>query len=136
MPRWKRREQGRGFAVVAAEVRSLAQRSAEAAAIKSLITSNVEQVEAGASLVHQAGQTMQEIVSSIQRVNTLVSEIATTTVEQGNGVSQVGDAVTQMDRVTQQNAALVEQSAAAAESLKHQAPSMRTVNAVGAFKLA
>ena len=127
-------DQGRGFAVVAAEVRSLARRSAEAAReIKSLITSNVEQVEQGSSLVDQAGQTMQTIVGSIQRVSTLVSEITTATIEQSNGVHQVGDAVGQMDQVTQQNAALVEESAAAAESLKHQA--VELVSAVAIFKL-
>jgi methyl-accepting chemotaxis protein len=127
-------EQGRGFAVVAAEVRSLARRSADAAReIKSLITSNVEHVQQGSSLVDQAGQTMQEIVVSIQRVSALVSEISTATLEQSNGVQQVGDAVGQMDQVTQQNAALVEESAAAAESLKHQA--VQLVSAVAIFKL-
>ncbi|MBV8125157.1 MAG: MCP four helix bundle domain-containing protein [Paucibacter sp.] len=128
-------EQGRGFAVVAAEVRSLAQRSAEAAKeIKSLITSNVEQVEKGSVLVGQAGKTMGEIVGSIKRVSDIVSEISSATSEQSSGIQQVGDTVEKMDQVTQQNAALVEESAAAAESLKHQAQQL--VEAVSVFKLA
>lgn len=126
--------QGRGFAVVAGEVRTLAQRSADAAReIKALVGRNVEQVEQGSSLVGQAGKTMGEIVSSIRRVTDLVSEITAATVEQSHGVQQVGDAVGQMDRVTQQNAALVEESAAAAESLKVQAHGL--VTAVAVFKL-
>jgi len=128
-------EQGRGFAVVAGEVRTLAQRSAEAAKeIKSLITRNVDQVSQGTTLVGQAGKTMEEIVASIQRVSDIVSEITAATIEQSNGVQQVGDAVGQMDQVTQQNAALVEESAAAAGSLKEQAQQL--VEAVAFFKLA
>ena len=128
-------EQGRGFAVVAGEVRSLAQRSADAAReIKALITASVERVEHGSSLVGRAGATMGEIVAAIQRVNDIVSEISTASSEQSNGVAQVGQAVTELDRGTQQNAALVEQSAAAAESLKLQA--QKLVDAVAVFKLA
>ena len=128
-------EQGRGFAVVAGEVRTLAQRSAEAAKeIKALISRNVDQVSQGTTLVNQAGKTMEEIVGSIQRVSDIVSEITAATIEQSNGVQQVGDAVGQMDQVTQQNAALVEESAAAAGSLKDQAQHL--VDAVAFFKLA
>lgn len=128
-------EQGRGFAVVAAEVRSLAQRSADAAkAIKTLITNSVEQVEQGTSLVDKAGTTMSEVVTSIKRVSDIVAEISAASVEQSSGVSQVGEAVAQIDQATQQNAALVEQSAAAAESLKLQAQQL--VQAVAIFKLA
>jgi len=128
-------EQGRGFAVVASEVRNLAQRSAAAAKeIKSLITSSVEQVEQGTSLVDEAGRTMEEIVGAIRRVSDIVAEISAASVEQSSGVSQVGQAVSQMDQVTQQNAALVEESAAAAESLRQQA--QRLVGAVSVFKLA
>jgi len=127
-------EQGRGFAVVAGEVRNLAQRSAAAAKeIKSLITSSVEQVEQGSSLVDEAGRTMEEIVGAIKRVSDIVAEISAASVEQSSGVSQVGQAVSQMDQVTQQNAALVEESAAAAESLRQQA--QRLVGSVSVFKL-
>ena len=115
-------EQGRGFAVVASEVRSLAQRSAEAAKeIKSLIGSSVEKVESGTRLVADAGSTMTEIVASVQRVNDIISEISAAAAEQSNGLGQVNGAVADLDRMTQQNAALVEESAAAAESLKDQA---------------
>ncbi len=128
-------EQGRGFAVVAGEVRSLAQRSAEAAKeIKTLITASVERVDQGTALVDQAGRTMDEVVTSIKRVTDIVAEISSASVEQSSGVSQVGDAIGQMDQVTQQNAALVEESAAAAESLRQQAQSL--VQAVSVFKLA
>ena len=128
-------EQGRGFAVVASEVRSLAQRSAEAAKeIKVLIGRSVEQVEQGTVLVDQAGKTMDEIVGSIRRVSDIVAEITSASVEQSAGISQVGDAIGQMDTVTQQNAALVEESAAAAESLKGQAQQL--VQAVAVFKMA
>ena len=127
-------EQGRGFAVVAAEVRTLAQRSAEAAKeIKALITDSVDQVSQGTALVDQAGHTMEEIVTAIQRVSEIVAEIASASVEQSSGVNQVGEAVTQMDQMTQQNAALVEQSAAAAVSLKQQAQEL--VSAVAVFKI-
>jgi methyl-accepting chemotaxis protein len=127
-------EQGRGFAVVATEVRSLAQRSAEAAKeIKGLISASVERVEQGTTLVDQAGATMSEIVGSIQRVSDIVAEISAASGEQSAGVGQVGEAVSQMDRATQQNAALVEESAAAAESLRHQAEQL--VSAVSVFNL-
>jgi methyl-accepting chemotaxis protein len=127
-------EQGRGFAVVASEVRSLAQRSAQAAReIKMLIGHSMEQVQQGTALVDKAGKTMGEIVSSIQRVSDIVGEITSASLEQSSGVQQVGDAVTRLDQSTQQNAALVEQSAAAAESLKGQAQQL--VQAVSMFKL-
>ena len=128
-------EQGRGFAVVASEVRSLAQRSAEAAReIKTLIAHSVEQVAQGSQLVDEAGKTMGEIVGSIQRVSDIVAEITAASAQQSSGVQQVGDAVGQMDRATQQNAALVEESAAAAESLKNQAQQL--VSTVAVFRLA
>ncbi|MGY0194837.1 methyl-accepting chemotaxis protein [Leptothrix sp. BB-4] len=127
-------EQGRGFAVVASEVRSLAQRSADAAKeIKMLINRSVEQVEQGTVLVDQAGKTMVDIVGSIQRVSDIVAEISSASTEQSAGVLEVGQAVDQMDRATQQNAALVEESAAAAESLKVQANQL--VEAVSVFRL-
>jgi len=128
-------EQGRGFAVVASEVRSLAQRSAEAAKeIKGLIGASVERVEQGTALVDQAGATMNEVVASIRRVTDIVGEISAASTEQSSGVAQVGEAVTQMDQATQQNAALVEESAAAAASLKTQAEQM--VDSVAVFRLA
>jgi methyl-accepting chemotaxis protein len=128
-------EQGRGFAVVASEVRSLAQRSAEAAKeIKGLIGASVERVEAGSKLVADAGQTMGEIVGSVQRVSDIIGEITAAAAEQSDGIGQVNTAVTQLDQMTQQNAALVEQSAAAAESLKDQA--MRLAQVVATFRLA
>ena len=120
--------------MVASEVRTLAQRSAEAAKeIKTLITNSVEQVDKGSALVGEAGVTMEDIVRAIQRVTDMVAEISLASVEQSNGVSQVGQAVSQMDQVTQQNAALVEESAAAAESLKQQAGQL--VQLVSVFKL-
>ena len=125
-------EQGRGFAVVASEVRSLAQRSGEAAKeIRGLIGASVEQVEAGTSKVHAAGETMRRIVASIEQVSTMVAEISRATAEQADAIHGVNDAVSDMDRNTQQNAALVEESAAAAESLRVQAAGL--VQAVSVF---
>ena len=127
-------EQGRGFAVVATEVRSLAQRTAaEAKAIKELIGASSSMVQQGSVLADQAGTTMQEVVSSIQRVADMVSEISAASNEQTAGVSQVGEAVTQLDQTTQQNAALVEEMAAAASSLSGQAEQM--VMAIARFNL-
>ncbi|MDI1261326.1 methyl-accepting chemotaxis protein [Aquabacterium sp.] len=127
-------EQGRGFAVVASEVRSLAQRSAEAAKeIKFLIGASVEKVEVGSKLVEDAGVTMDDIVSQVRRVSDLIGEISASTIEQTCGIGQVSDAVSQLDQATQQNAALVEESAAAAESLKQQAARLSDV--VRVFKL-
>jgi methyl-accepting chemotaxis protein len=126
-------EQGRGFAVVASEVRSLAQRSAEAAKeIKALIGTSVSKVEAGSRLVADAGKTMAEIVGSVQRVTDVIGAITAAASEQSDGIGQVNTAVTQLDQMTQQNAALVEQSAAAAESLKEQAHALAQV--VATFK--
>ncbi|MBB5205881.1 methyl-accepting chemotaxis protein-2 (aspartate sensor receptor) [Inhella inkyongensis] len=128
-------EQGRGFAVVASEVRSLAGRSAEAAKeIKTLIGASVERVEVGSRLVQEAGSSMTEIVSGVQRVADIMAEIAAAAAEQSDGISQVNDSVVQLDQMTQQNAALVEQSAAAAESLRDQA--QRLVEAVAVFRTA
>ncbi len=127
-------EQGRGFAVVASEVRSLAQRSAEAAReIKGLIGTSVDKVEAGSRLVADAGATMNEIVGSVQRVTDIIGEITAASTEQSDGIGQVNTAVSQLDQMTQQNAALVEQSAAAADSLQQQAGKLSQV--VGTFRL-
>ena len=128
-------EQGRGFAVVAEEVRTLAQRSAQAAReIKALIGTSSERVERGSGQVATAGEKMGAIVQSIQRVTDIMSEISAASQQQSQGVSQISEAVSQMDRATRQNAALVEQSAAAAESLRAQA--QRLVEAVAVFRLA
>jgi len=127
-------EQGRGFAVVASEVRSLAQRSAEAAReIKALIGASVQKVEDGARLVSDAGASMDDIVGQVRRVADLIGEISAATTEQTSGIGQVSTAVSQLDQVTQHNAALVEESAAAADSLRQQADQLAKV--VGVFRL-
>src|SRR5690349_16748512 len=127
-------EQGRGFAVVAGEVRSLAQRSAEAAKeIKGLITNSVDRVDAGARLADEAGKTMIEVVDSVSRVSKIIGEIAGATSEQSTGIAQVNQAVADLDKVTQQNASLVEESTAASESLRELAAEM--TSAVSVFRL-
>src|SRR5450830_1007855 len=126
-------EQGRGFAVVATEVRNLAQRSAAAAKdIKTLIGDSVEKVDLGVKLVDHAGSTMDEVVSSIQRVGAIMSEITAASQEQTSSIEQINYAIAQMDTVTQQNAALVEEAAAAATSLQEQAGKL--VHVVGVFQ--
>ena len=128
-------EQGRGFAVVASEVRSLAGRSANAAKeIKILIDASVSKVDSGTRLVADAGKTMSEIVSSVQRVSDIIGEISSASTEQSDGLSHVNTAVMELDQMTQQNAALVEQSAAAAESLREQAQLLAQL--VSTFRLA
>ena len=127
-------EQGRGFAVVATEVRSLAQRSAAAAKeIKLLIDDSVDKVEQGNKQAAQAGTTMREVVSSVQRVTDIMSEISAASREQSQGIEEINNAITQMDETTQQNAALVEQAAAAAKSLQDQAGNLEGL--VNQFKL-
>jgi len=124
-------EQGRGFAVVAGEVRSLAQRSAEAAKeIKGLIGASVERVAAGSSLVQEAGAAMDEIVAGVRRVSDIIGEISAAAREQSEGIGSVNATMNQLDQATQQNAALVEESAAAAESLKDQAQRLAAIIAV------
>ncbi|WP_040787595.1 methyl-accepting chemotaxis protein [Massilia niastensis] len=127
-------EQGRGFAVVASEVRALAQRSATAAKeIKTLIQNSAGKVEEGSRLVGEAGTTMREIVTSIDKVAGIMSDIAVASGEQSSGIEQVNRAVAQMDQVTQQNAALVEEAAAASDALREQAAALSQL--VGAFHL-
>ncbi|WP_158901771.1 methyl-accepting chemotaxis protein [Burkholderia sp. L27(2015)] len=127
-------EQGRGFAVVASEVRTLAQRSSSAAKeIKTLIMHSVDRVQSGSVLVHQAGETMSEIIGAVKRVTDIMGEISAASSEQSSGIDQVSRAVTQMDEATQQNAALVEQASAAAQSLELQALSLK--DAVAVFKI-
>jgi methyl-accepting chemotaxis protein len=116
---------GRGFAVVASEVRTLAQRSSQAAKdIKGLITNSNGQVQEGVKLVNQAGAALVEIVESIKEVAGVVSEIASASIEQATGIEQVNKALNQMDEVTQQNSALVEENAATAKTLESQAQAM------------
>jgi len=127
-------EQGRGFAVVAGEVRNLAQRSASAAKeIKELITNSVNKTAEGTKQVETAGETMQEIVSSVKRVSDIIGEISAASQEQSAGIEQVNEAIMKMDDVTQQNTALVEEAAAAAESMMEQADEL--MNAVSVFHL-
>jgi len=125
---------GRGFAVVASEVRSLAQRSSQAAKdIKDLITNSNSQVQDGVDLVNRAGKSLHEIVESIKGVATIVSDIASASAEQAGGIDQVNKALAQMDEVTQQNSALVEENAATAKNLEQQANGMD--KRVGVFKV-
>nr|WP_245587215.1 methyl-accepting chemotaxis protein [Comamonas composti] len=127
-------EQGRGFAVVAAEVRSLAQRSAEAAKeVRLLITDSVAQVGSGSQQVEHAGATMQELLDAVAKVAQIIEEIRDSSQTQGHGISGINQSVAGLDAATQQNSALVEQSAAAAASLREQAE--RLISEVAAFKL-
>ena len=127
-------EQGRGFAVVAAEVRNLAQRSAQAAKeIKGLIDDSTGQVDNGSKLVQAAGATMQEVVTRVRQVTEIVGEISAASKEQSVGIAEVGNAVNLMDQATQQNAALVEEATAAAHALQQQATQLAHV--VAQFKL-
>ncbi|MDN5679558.1 MAG: methyl-accepting chemotaxis protein [Ewingella sp.] len=127
-------EQGRGFSVVASEVRTLAQRSAQAAKeIEGLIAESVERVNTGAKLVESTGRTMQDIVQSVTNVRDIMGEIASASDEQSRGITQISHAIVEMDSTTQQNAALVEQSAAAADSLEEQ--SRLLTEAVSVFRL-
>ncbi len=127
-------EQGRGFAVVASEVRTLAQRSADAAKeIKGLIGHSVQQVESGSQRVDQAGRTMQEIVQAVQQVTEVLAEMTKASAEQSAGIEHVNQAVVQLEAVTQQNAALVEETAAAAASMASQVEQLQA--AVDTFKV-
>ncbi|KAF1726908.1 methyl-accepting chemotaxis protein [Pseudoxanthomonas japonensis] len=129
-------EQGRGFAVVASEVRTLAQRSANAAKeIKNLIETSVDKVADGARLVHQAGETMEEIVASVQRVTDIMGEISAASQEQSMGIEQINQVIVQMDGATQQNAALVEEATAAARAMEEQAQHLQDAAAVFRLEL-
>ncbi|WP_338758920.1 methyl-accepting chemotaxis protein [Massilia sp. METH4] len=127
-------EQGRGFAVVASEVRNLAQRSAAAAReIKDLIGDSSARVEQGATMVDEAGKTMNQVVQAVRQLEGIMAGITSASAEQSTGITEINRAVTMMDEITQQNAALVEQAAAAAESLSEQAAGLS--QAVGSFRL-
>jgi methyl-accepting chemotaxis protein len=128
-------DQGRGFAVVAAEVRTLAQRSSQAAAeIAVLIRESVARVQAGSALVDRAGGTIRDIVEQVRRVTALIAEIDTASGCISGSVAEINQAVNELDGMTQRNAALVEQSAAAAASLKDQGQALAL--AVASFRLA
>jgi len=127
-------EQGRGFAVVAGEVRSLAQRSAQAAReVKQLITVSGEKVNEGDRRVREAGQAMQDILLSVRHVAGIIGEISTSATDQARGIDKVSHAISELDNVTQQNAALVEESAAAAMGLRQAA--LEQSQTVEAFNL-
>ena len=127
-------EQGRGFAVVAGEVRSLAQRSANAAKeIEGLIKESVQRVMTGSEMANKAGSTMEQIVSSVTNVSGIMNEISSASEEQSRGIDQIGKAVTELDSTTQQNAALVQESSAASLSLEQQAEQLTQL--VSVFKL-
>ncbi|MBB5886953.1 methyl-accepting chemotaxis protein [Xanthomonas sp. LMG 8992] len=127
-------EQGKGFAVVAAEVGTLAHRSAGAAKeIKTLIDDSVQRVAHGATLVHQAGATMDQVVASVQHVTDLMGQISAASHEQANGIAQVNQTIARMDETTQQNVALVEEASTAARSLEEQ--SAQLTQAVEVFKV-
>ncbi|MBS7350133.1 MAG: HAMP domain-containing protein, partial [Comamonas sp.] len=127
-------EQGRGFAVVAGEVRALAGRSADAAKeIKHLIDASVRSVDIGTQQVHEAGQSMEDIVTGVRRVTDLIGEITAAAAEQSQGIAEVNQSVGNLDQMTQQNAALVEQSSAAASAMHEQA--QRLAQAIAVFKL-
>lgn len=127
-------EQGRGFAVVAAEVRNLAQRSAQSAKeVRTLISEIIDKVDNGFQQVNSAGKTIEGVVGQARTVTDLVNNIATATTEQSDGINQINQAIAELDQMTQQNASLVQQSTSAAESLRQQAS--RLVDVVGVFKL-
>ena len=127
-------EQDRGFAVVASEVRSLTQRSAQAAKeINVLTDSSVSKITDGSVLVEKAGQTMLEIIGSVKNVSTIVSEIAGASAEQKTGIEEINRAISSMDQATQQNAVLVKEAAAAAQARQDQATNRAVI--VGGFKM-